>query len=85
MRVYIFDREYNLKADEDEEHLKTVANYVDSRMRMVSSAAPQKKSEEISVLACLNIADELHRLKTKNKRAKERIEKVIEKIEKEVK
>jgi len=85
VRVYIFDREYNLKADENEEHLKTVANYVDSRMRMIASATPQKKIEEISVLACLNIADEVYRLKAKNKKAKERIERVIERIEKEIK
>jgi len=85
VRVYIFDREYNLKADGNEEHLKTVANYVDSRMRMIASAAPQKKSEEISVLACLNITDELYRLKAKNEKAKERIKRVIERIEKEIK
>ena len=85
MRVYIFDREYNLKADENEEHVKTIANYVDSRMRVISSAAPQKKSEEISVLVCLNIADELYRLKAKNEKAKERIKKVVERIEKEIK
>ncbi|MCD6471842.1 cell division protein ZapA [Candidatus Aerophobetes bacterium] len=81
----MFDREYNLKADGNEEHLKTVANYVDSRMRMIASSAPQKKSGEISVLACLNIADELYRLKAKNKKAKERVEKVIKRIEKEIK
>jgi len=52
---------------------------------MIASSAPQKKSGEISVLACLNIADELYRLKAKNKKAKERVEKVIKRIEKEIK
>lgn len=84
MRVYIFDKEYNLRANEDEEHLKRIAGYVDRRVREIASSASQKSKEEISILTCLNIADELHRVRDKNKKAKERIQQLMERVKKEV-
>ena len=85
VKVYIFDKEYNLRANEDEEYLKKIADYVNGKVREIASVAPQKNKEEISILACLNIADELHALKEKNREAKERIQQLIERIKKEFK
>lgn len=85
MRVYIFDKEYNLRANENENYLKGIAGYVERRVREIASSAPQKSKEEISILTCLNIADELHRERDKNKKAKQRIQQLVEKVKKEVK
>ena len=85
MKVYIFDREYNLRANENEDYLKGIAGYVEGRVREIASSAPQKSKEEISILTCLNIADELHRERDKNKKAKQRIMQLVEKVRKEVK
>lgn len=85
MRIHIFDREYNLRANEDEEYLKQIASYVDEKVRGIASSAPQKDKEEVSILTCLNIADELHKEREKNIKAKERIQQLIEKVKKEAK
>ena len=85
MRVYIFDKEYNLRANKNEDYLKGSAGYVERRVREIASSAPQKSKEEISILTCLNIADELHRERDKNKKAKQRIEQLVERVKKEVK
>ncbi len=85
MRVYIFDKEYNLRANKNEDYLKGIAGYVERRVREIASSAPQKSKEEISILTCLNIADELHRERDKNKKAKQRIQQLVERVKKEVK
>jgi cell division protein ZapA len=83
VRVHIFDKEYNLKANEDEGYLKTIAAYVDNKVRRIASSIPQRGGEQISILACLNIADELYKLREKTREARERVQQLIEKIEKE--
>lgn len=83
IKVYIFDREYNLKANQDEEYLKTIASFVDNEMRRIASSLPGKGVEEISILACLNIADEFYKLRKKSEVAREKIRKLIKRIEKD--
>ncbi len=85
MRVYIFDKEYNLRANKNEDYLKGIAGYVERRVREIASSAPQKSREEISILACLNITDELHRERDKNKKAKQRIQQLVQRVKKEIK
>ncbi len=85
VRVRIFDKEYNLKANEDEEYLKTIAAYVDNKVRRIASSIPERAGEQISILACLNIADELYKLREKTRKARERMQQLIKKIEKEAK
>jgi len=85
MRVHIFNREYNLRTNENEDYLRGIAGYVERRVREIASSAPQKSKEEVSILTCLNIADELHRARDKNKKAKQRIQQLMERVKKEVK
>ena len=69
VKILIFDREYHLKAKEGEEYLKAIASYVDGKVKKIASSTNEKGREQISILACLNIADELYKLKEKNKEA----------------
>ncbi|RLE08742.1 hypothetical protein DRZ78_00455 [Candidatus Aerophobetes bacterium] len=86
VKVRIFNKDYNLKAKrEDEEYLREVAKYVDDKIRKITALAPQREVEQIGILTCLNIADELYKLKEKNRKIKERIEQLIEKINREIK
>ena len=85
VKVRIFDKEYNLKASEDEGYLKTIAAYVDNKVRKIASSIPKRGGEQITILACLNIADELYKLREKTRKARERMQQLIEKIEKETK
>ncbi len=82
MRVRILNGEYNLRADENEEYLERIAGYVDNKAKGIASSFPHKEKEEIGILTCLNIADEFYKLKEKNRKARERIQQLIEKIEK---
>lgn len=62
--VYILGQKYTVKGDAPEEYIQKVASFVDAKIREVYSNAPNVTPLKASILAALNIADELHRLKT---------------------
>ncbi len=64
VRVDIFDQAYNLKGS-DPEYITRLAEYVDTKMRLVASQTATIDSLRLAVLAALNIADEYHMLKSK--------------------
>lgn len=66
VRVEIFDQAYNLRGS-DPEYILKLAEYVDSKMRAVAQATNTIDTVRLAVLAALNIADEYHLLKRKNK------------------
>jgi cell division protein ZapA len=63
MKIEIYNQSYNVSADENEEYIKQLAEFVDGRMRSVAEATRTVDSVRVAVLAALNIADELHALK----------------------
>ena len=64
IRVDIYDQSYHLRGT-DPEYIADLAEYVDSKMRLISQQAATVESLKVAVLAALNIADELHVLKRK--------------------
>ncbi len=64
VRVEIYDQSYNLRGS-DPEIIERLAEFVDSRMRMVSEHTSTIDSLRVAVLAALNIADEYFALKKK--------------------
>jgi len=67
MDVYILGQKYTLKGEGSEEYIKKVAAFVDAKIKEVYSNAPNITPLKASILASLNIADELHRLKADQK------------------
>jgi cell division protein ZapA len=63
MQVDIYNQSYNIRSDGDEEYLKRLATYVDSKMREISSGTLTVDSLKVAILAALHIADEYHQLK----------------------
>src|SRR2546421_8563456 len=63
IRVEIYNQTYNIRSDGDSEYLTRLADFVDSRMREISSGTLTVDSLKVAILAALHIADELHRLK----------------------
>lgn len=59
MKIDIYDQSYNVSTDQNEEYLRELAAYVDGKMREVAEATRIVDSLKVSVLAALNIADEL--------------------------
>jgi len=64
VRVEIYDQSYNLRGS-DLEGIERLAEFVDSRMRLVAEHTSTIDSLRLAVLAALNIADEYFALKKK--------------------
>jgi len=56
--VQIYDQTYHLSG-QDVEHIRSLAELVDSRMRAVAAQGRTVDSLRVAVLAALNLADEL--------------------------
>src|SRR6476619_1905934 len=69
IRVEIYNQTYNIRSDGDSEYLTMLANFVDSRMREISSGTLTVDSLKVAILAALHIADELQRLKNMHEQA----------------
>ena len=63
IRVEIYNQSYNIRSDGDTEYIIQLAEFVDSRMRDISSGTLTVDSLKVAILAALHVADELHRLK----------------------
>ncbi len=64
VRVEIFDQTYQLRGS-DPEYIGKLAEFVDTKMRVVAQQASTVDSLRVAVLAALNIADEYLMLKRK--------------------
>jgi cell division protein ZapA len=62
--VDIYDQVYTLRGT-DSEHIERLASLVDEKMRAVAAHGSTVDSLRVAVLAALNIADELMRLRAR--------------------
>lgn len=63
IRVEIYNQVYNIRSDGDNEYIMRLAEYVDNKMREISSGTLTADSLKLAILAALHIADELYQLK----------------------
>ncbi len=61
--VRIFGNEYPLAGVKNPAYMEELARYVDTKMNDVAKGSALLSSGKIAVLAALNMADELHRLR----------------------
>lgn len=73
-KVEIFGRSYLIKGDADEQYTSELADYVDKRMREIAEKNPSIPPSKMAILAALNIANELFKLKEEFKQEKGQIE-----------
>ena len=69
IRVEIYNQTYNIRSDGDSEYISELAEFVDGRMREISSGTLTVDSLKVAILAALHIADELQRLKKVHEQA----------------
>src|SRR5213595_462078 len=69
INVEIYDQAYTVRSDGDPDYLKQLAEYVDQRMREISSGTLTVDSRKVAILAALYIADELHQLRKMHEQA----------------
>jgi|SRR5215470_483084 len=63
VEVVIMGQVFSVTSDDGEEHIRRVANYVDTKMREVAAGGKVVSSYTTAVLAALNIASECHKLR----------------------
>ncbi|HEY5074248.1 MAG TPA: cell division protein ZapA [Pyrinomonadaceae bacterium] len=73
IKVEIYDQAYTVRSDGDPDYLKGLAEYVDQRMREISSGTLTVDSRKVAILAALYIADELHQLRKLQEQADEQL------------
>jgi cell division protein ZapA len=59
VQVTIYGQQYPIKGSADEEYIRKIAEYVDSKMREVEVQIRVKSSLKIAILTALNISAEL--------------------------
>ena len=70
--VNIGGKEFKIKGDADESLLLELAAYVDGKMKEIKDKAGVVDLHRLAVLAALNIAEELHNLKSEKAQAASR-------------
>src|SRR5436190_8913341 len=73
IKVEIYDQAYTVRSDGDPEYLRELAEYVDQRMREISSGTLTVDSRKVAILAALYIADELHQMRKLHEQADEQL------------
>ena len=63
IRVEIYNQTYSIRSDGDNEYILDLAQYVDGKMREISSGTLTVDSLKVAILAALHIADEFYQLK----------------------
>ena len=60
VKVTIFGQSYPIRARvEDEEYVRTIAQFVDSKMKEIDETMKPSSTMKVAILTALNIADEL--------------------------
>jgi cell division protein ZapA len=65
VEIKVFGQVYTVKTDTDEEHIQTVARYVNEKMDEVIKNTKSVSSINVAILTALNIADDLIKEKTR--------------------
>ncbi|HLM61446.1 MAG TPA: cell division protein ZapA [Pyrinomonadaceae bacterium] len=69
IRVEIYNQTYNIRSDGDNDYILRLAEYVDGKMREISSGTLTVDSLKVAILAALHIADEFHQLKNQQQQS----------------
>ena len=64
VQVEIFGQTYTLKGGADGAHIREIAEFIDSRMREIQKGTGTSDGYRLAILTALNIAEELHRIKS---------------------
>ncbi len=78
IRVLIYDQEYRMRGDLDEEYIQKLAQYLDGKMRAIAARTRTVDSLRVAVLAGLNIADEFHQEKAKYEATTKRLDEKVD-------
>ena len=72
--VYILGQKYTIRGDAQEEYIRELASYVDKKLKEVYNASPNITPVKASILAALDIADELFKMRIQQEEETRHIE-----------
>jgi cell division protein ZapA len=78
IRVVIYDQEYFMRGDLNQEYLQKLAHYVDTKMRSIAERTRTVDTLRVAMLAALNVADEYHQLKTRYESAAQQMDQKVD-------
>ncbi len=67
VEVQILGQSYSIKTDEDDEYIRSLARYVDEKLKEIYSVAPNVNQGKAAVMAAFGIADELFKVRMEQK------------------
>jgi cell division protein ZapA len=67
VEVQILGQSYSIKTDEEEEYIKTLAKYIDEKLKEIYNIVPSITQTKATVMAAFGIADELFKIKMQQK------------------
>lgn len=80
VKVEIMGQNLVVASDADDEWVKSVAEAVDAKIKTIQAGSRAVNSIDVAILAALNFADELERLKREHQEILERIEALTKRI-----
>jgi cell division protein ZapA len=78
--VEILGQKFTISSEAEEGYMLKVAGYVDGKMQELMQASKPVAKSNVAMLAALNIADELHRLKDSHEAIMNRLEQLSKRI-----
>ena len=78
--VEILGQKFTISSEAEEGYMLKVAGYVDGKMQELMQASKPVAKSNVAMLAALNIADELHRLKDSHEAVLNRLDQLSKKI-----
>jgi cell division protein ZapA len=66
VEINILGQKYTVRGDAHEEYIRELAAYVDGKLKEIHEGNPNITPLKASILASLNIADELHKLRNEH-------------------
>jgi len=78
--VYILGQKYTIKGEAPEEYIRELASFVDKKLKEVYNISPNITPVKASILAALDIADELFKLKNEQDKLTKNIEEKTDRL-----
>jgi cell division protein ZapA len=78
--VKILGQRYKMRSDEGEEYLADLAEYVNEKINEVQESTKTVATHNLAILAALNIADSLFKLREQEAQAKKEVRERLRRI-----
>ena len=78
IRVVIYDQEYFMRGDLNQEYIQKLAQYLDAKMRSIAERTRTVDTLRVAMLAALNVVDEYHQLKARYEQVTQHMDQKVE-------